>query len=268
MDEKIQDLPPKNQRINGTWYMFEGRKRYWKDNNLKCEHKKQQSCCDICKNNKNFKHRSSKRTKEDYINLGIEKGYKYIADKIPGSINDKLIEFMWECKEEHKWSARYHDIKSDHECPYCARKAPKTLENYINLGIEKGYKYLLDHIPKNSTSKTQEFMWECQENHRWSARYTDIERDHGCPYCSGKAPKTLNNYIDLGIEKGYKYIANKIPKTTKDKLEENMWECKENHTWSTCYGSILGGSGCPICVNRSSKIYQDYVDLAKENNLK
>ena len=135
----------------------------------------------------------------------------------------------------------------------------KTAQDYEELAQSREFNWVGPEVPNVST-KT---WWKCSEGHKWSAKYNVISNGSGCPYCSGKARKTPNDYKLLANKKGFLWLGPEVPNNrTKTK-----WECPEGHVWEAPYGRIAIGQGCPYCSNRVPKTDDDYKKLAQKRNL-
>jgi len=114
-----------------------------------------------------------------------QKGRCITAESIPdrsnyiGNVKQDKLE--WECKEGHRWKARFFDIKSGHWCPSCLGKSKITIQEARKLAIARGGKLLSKRIV-NSKSK---IWWQCADGHQWRAVLTDIKSGRRwCPVCS------------------------------------------------------------------------------------
>lgn len=204
-------------------------------------------------------------TLDDYHQAAFQKGYKYLLEEIPETGQKKFKKDMWECSDGHRWSAAYNHINIDTGCPHCAGNAILKLEDYKAAAEKRGFKYLLDKIPKTNKLKLNEPMWECQKGHQWSAVFPTISRNiGGCPICAGNMRKTLEDYKKIGRENEIEYLLDHIPNSIHVKLDEPMWKCKKGHVWSTMYGHIQQGHGCPTCdESQGEKKIRKYLDLNK-----
>ncbi len=130
----------------------------------------------------------------DYKKAAEKKEGEYILDNIPDDTNIPIM--GWKCKFGHIWCASYHHTAHDSWCPHCENVFPKNLEDYRKLGIEHGYKYILDYIPEGGVSACIE-GWECQltdEKHTWNTSYQNIQRGRNCGICASNCPKILEDY--------------------------------------------------------------------------
>ncbi len=135
----------------------------------------------------------------------------------------------------------------------------KIIEDYHKLAREKGFKYILDYIPANSHTKPTKDCWDCG-NHTWSAAYSDIKQNKGCPYCAGNIKKTIEDYYKLAVEKGLEFIGQE-----SDIINTNTkiwgWKCKENHTWLGRYSDIKQNVGCSQCYGNNPKTIEDFTQV-------
>lgn len=123
----------------------------------------------------------------DYNNLAKLKGFKYIQDNVPKSVDTSIN--GWKCSNDHIWKATYSNIQHSTGCPHCSGQFPKNLEDYKKLAQGKGFTYTLNDIPKSIKILTD--GWKCSNDHNWSARYDDIRSGYACPYCSSLRSESL-----------------------------------------------------------------------------
>jgi len=193
-----------------------------------------------------------RKTPDSYHSLAKERGFYWIGPEVPNT----LTKTTWQCSDGHRWEARYNDLSNGSGCPYCSGVARKTPEDYHSLAEEHGFFWIGPEVP-NVSSKT---WWRCKNNHEWDAKYNDISNGSGCPYCSGKARKTPDDYKWLAAEKGFLWLGPTAPNIrTKTK-----WQCPKGHVWEAPYGRVAIGQGCPLCSNRVPKTDGDYKKLARE----
>lgn len=118
----------------------------------------------------------------------------------------------------------------------------KTHQDYHELAKKRGFTWEGTELPKNTHTPTP---WKCEYGHVWSTSYSNISsRRSGCPYCSGKATKTVADYNILAQERGFEWVGIELPKNIKT---PTPWKCKNNHIWPATYNKIQQGSGCPLC---------------------
>ena len=197
---------------------------------------------------------------EAYHALAAEHGYVWLGPEVNGA----LERTAWECGLGHRWSGRYNDIQQGHGCRFCAaqRKAAKARRQpgeYYALAAQRGYTWLGPEVKRNK-EKTH---WLCAAGHAIFASFNQITTGRSCKECSGLAPKTAQDFLDLAASRGFKCIGRNVVNTGA----ETMWECAEGHRWSTSYNSIQQGSGCPCCAGVATKVSDDYSRLAGEAGL-
>src|ERR1700743_2994277 len=107
----------------------------------------------------------------------------------------------------------------------------RTLIDYIQLAIEKGFIYILNEIPKNVDTPIE--GWKCSQNHIRKTSYSNIKKDKKCLFCTGCNIKTLYDYKEIARLKGIFYILDYIPQGVKTPIE--AWKCNLNHVWTACY---------------------------------
>lgn len=138
----------------------------------------------------------------------------------------------------------------------------KIEKDYYNLAEYCGFKWVGQILPKDVKIST---LWECKVGHRWKAKYNNIQQGKGCPYCSGKAKKTEQNYYELAKSSGFKWVDFELPKGVNIKT---WWKCKNKHRFEMGYSSIQQGRGCPYCSGVVKKTERDYHELAEDRSFK
>lgn len=190
------------------------------------------------------------------------------------------VKITWQCfyhlSCKHIWSSTVHSRTSGNTgCPFCkhtnGQVCPcdslnnnKLLKSEFFEELNPGIK--LENLSKSSNKK---IMWKCSIitcSYQWVATINSrISSNSGCPKCSGKIKKNLQDYIDLAELNGGKYLGIKddnnnfiqdIPSNTH--INDGFWQSncliKEKihlHEWSTSYTNINSGRWCNICHNKT-----------------
>jgi hypothetical protein len=176
-------------------------------------------------------------TLEEMQNIAIERKGKCLSKKYENS----QAPLLWECSEGHQWENRPQKIKSGQWCPYCAEKAPISLETLKKLAEYKGGKLLSTEYINSRTH----LIWECAEGHQWATTARIIKNSNGwCPYCSKRAKNTFDTLNDIAQERGGTLLSKEI-RNNKFKLK---WQCKFNHQWMMSPNAVSRGQWCPICT--------------------
>ena len=194
-----------------------------------------------------------RNTAIDYHKLADSRGFKWLGIESPSNNKAKTL---WQCSKEHQWLAKYANIKTGSDCPICSNSnIPKTPDEYHELARGRGFKWL-----DTETRARFPVLWECSEGHQWKARFGDIKRGDGCPYCGNRIPLIEKDYITLAESRGFKWLGPMV--TTKSPTE---WMCEKGHTWKTYYNHILRtGTGCPTCSQSKGEERIAYI-LSKYN---
>lgn len=179
-------------------------------------------------------------TEHDYIELALSRSIEWIGTRVPKTTREGT---QWRCSNGHEWISSNQNIKkSRHGCPYCAGNLPKQEEDYHLLGKTYGLIWT-GVLPANVGAKTQ---WQCKAEHVFESSYNGLQGSSGCPICSGRKPKTMQDYHDLAQLHSFEWIGAELPKKVTSKTE---WRCKNGHEFSTRYNSISNGQGCPYCLD-------------------
>lgn len=122
----------------------------------------------------------------------------------------------------------------------------KKNQSYLNEfeGIAKKKKgKLLSKIYVNEDTKLE---FQCKNGHIFESKPSNIRRNTWCKICSGKAKKSINDYINHAKNKGGDCLSKEYS-TNKQKL---TWKCKKGHIWEAQAKSVLhGGRWCPKCAD-------------------
>ena len=105
--------------------------------------------CSACKRNKKL---------EEAQRIAITNGGKCLSKEYINQ-NQNL---EWQCKEGHKWIAKFGNVKHRHSwCPKCSKTSPIVIEDLIQIA-EKRNGTLLSKEIKNNKSK---LLWKCANGH-------------------------------------------------------------------------------------------------------
>lgn len=180
----------------------------------------------------------AKKTVEDYRVLARDRGFKFPGKAAPPNTQTKT---QWECPKGHRFKMTYGHFRSGKGCVHCSGKVRKTIEDYRALAVQRGFKFVGKIAPPSVDTKTR---WQCSKHHEWGAPYSNIKGGSGCPHCSGKARKTLDDYRSLAKARGIAFMGKVVPRNVDTKVP---WRCSMRHQWVTTYGCISAGTGCPDC---------------------
>lgn len=157
---------------------------------------------------------------------------------------DSTKKLVWECSNNHIWSATLSSINRGSWCPVCSRKkTPKfTIDMIRNFAKNKNGECISEKIYYT----TDILQWKCEKGHIWKAAFSDIKRGGWCPLCSIDKNRKFNieycNYI--ASEYFGKCLSTKY-KNTKTKMN---WRCELGHVWQATLGNIKdNNSWCPEC---------------------
>ena len=120
-----------------------------------------------------------------------------------------------------------------------------------------------------SANSSKKVWWKCSRGHEWQAAIASRNKNHGCPYCSGRY--AIEGENDLGtanptLADEWNYEKNKELKpenfTTKSS-KKVWWKCSKGHEWQAVIYSRSSGTGCPYCSG--NKVLKGYNDLKTVN---
>lgn len=200
-----------------------------------------------------------KKTIEDCQALASKKQGKCLSVNIK---NNKHF-LLWECKEGHRWNAKYNVIQRGHWCPACAKCKKHTIEDCQKSAQEKNGKCLSD-IYVNARTKMK---WECSKGHQWDAVYSSVCIGQWCLKC-----KCLNSRLTL--EECQKLASQKnglcLSEVYENMKMKLLWMCELGHKWKANLHQIkVGNAWCPYCsYGKSQKeLYQIIKNIFKDYEL-
>lgn len=196
--------------------------------------------CPICSNE--IRSEKQRFGPEKYIALSEIRGFKWNGPEVPNS----SVDTIWICENGHQWTAPYHRINSGAGCPFCYGNLKKTPADYHAIAKSRGFRWLETEAPNTSINT----IWECEEGHIWDAPFSNINQGSGCPECHFKNLSKLKThppekYSELAKQRGFSWLG---PYPASSKSATN-WKCLNGHIWSTAYGNIQSGTGCPECLD-------------------
>lgn len=177
----------------------------------------------------------------------------------------------WKCLKNHEWQAAISNRTSTEgsNCPYCANK--KVLQGYNDLVSQKPEIAQEFDIMKNVASpenvyyrSNKQYWWICAKKHSYESKLSyRIDRDIGCPYCSGRyAIRGENDLATTHPHISSQWSSKNIiqPYEVKAGSNKNVWwQCEKAHEWKTTVHNRVIGKGCPYCSN--NKVWIGYNDL-------
>ncbi|MDD4930673.1 MAG: hypothetical protein PHG66_00770 [Candidatus Colwellbacteria bacterium] len=236
---------PKNSREKYKWKCTEGHEYISSYNNIQ-----QGRECPLCAEKKRLEFmKTTRNTKEMYVDLGEEKGFEFIDEREPVGNKER---YKWRCGDNHIWESSYNDIQGGHGCPYCYGNIPKTKEDFLKLAERKGFEFIDDREPINNSIK---YKWKCKkEGHVKMSEYRTMLYA-GCMECynkirGDKSRHTEEDYLNLAKKFNIEFVD--IYKKT-DCDEKYKWKCEEGHIWISNYHKIYTGYGCNQCSSNQNE---------------
>jgi hypothetical protein len=110
--------------------------------------------------------------------IARERGGKLISEKYVG-----IFEHLeWECAQGHRFRAAPNNVKNSGSwCPKCLGRG-RNIQDMHAVAVARGGKCLSEEYVNSVTS----LLWECQENHQWNARPSNVLFGTWCPICAKK----------------------------------------------------------------------------------
>lgn len=230
--------------------------------------------CPYCANKKAFPGYNDLAT----INPRLVKEWNYeknggltLKDFLPNS-NKKA---WWKCERGHEYEALICDRNSGNGCPICAGKVVLPGFNDLvtinpKLADEWNYEKNGDLKPTDFTPNSdKKVWWKCKYNHEWQASIANRNKNHGCPFCSGRNAIPGQNDLStlnpkLASEWNYEKNGDLKPQDcTLNSSRIVWWKCPKSHEWRALISNRNKGRNCPFCGNK--KILPGYNDLETTN---
>lgn len=112
---------------------------------------------------------SFQKVEGDYRNLAESRGFKWVADAIP---HNTLHLTTWECKNGHRFKARWADIYWGRGCGICSGRSNRTERDYIRLADRMGLKFI-GPVPRTTRGET---LWEAESGERITSTYQKLRQ--------------------------------------------------------------------------------------------
>lgn len=181
----------------------------------------------------------------------------------------------WECKEGHEWKSTISNrVTRPGQCPYCSGR--KAIPGRTDLATIRP-DLALQWSKKNRKTAEETVVtspdyawWTCSLGHEWQAGVKDRARrpSSSCPVCLNRV--LLPSFNDL--ETLFPKIAQEWsprndlkPWEVGGKVHTKVWWlCNKGHEWKATIASrTSGGTGCPHCSRRISKMETEVADFLK-----
>lgn len=166
--------------------------------------------------------------------IAVDRGGCCITTEYEG----KRTRMRWRCAEGHEWEATQKSIVAGSWCPRCIGRLV-TIEDMQVMASGRGGRCLSDLYVGNWFY----LRWQCGEGHEWTATPTTLQQGSWCPYCSGKARKTIEDVQAMAAERGGECLSTTM-QTTFDLLR---FRCRAGHEFESKAAYVRSGRWCPRC---------------------
>lgn len=151
----------------------------------------------------------------------------------------------WACAKGHQWRAKPANVRTGSWCPFCVRKAPRTLAEMRDLASILGGKC----ISQNYASVRHPLNWICAEGHAFQARPSTVARGHWCPHCAKCAPRTLYEMRAVAAKRGGLCLSTQY----ENAHHPLKWRCAKGHEWFAPPHAVSSGNWCKTCYRSRGK---------------
>ena len=160
------------------------------------------------------------------------------------SYNGNKTKLLWQCSNDHIWSASPNSVLMGNWCRKCAAKERANKSRMSTSEIQKIAEI---HggicLDKNYINNKSHLLWQCSLGHQWMASVNSVKRGHWCSACAGNKKLSISDALKLAQQRGGKCLSSNYLNCEQSLL----WQCSNNHVWKTTLHSIRGGSWCPYC---------------------
>jgi hypothetical protein len=171
----------------------------------------------------------------------------------------------WMCVKGHTWVAPPKNRTGNGSgCSVCLNQTIQVGINDIATTHPDIAKELFSSNGQSITAGSSRIVaWQCSQGHKYkTSPQKRINRENGCPYCSGH--RVLAGFNDLATTHPELSLqaSGWDPKTvTRGSEKKCEWKCPLGHKWKAAvYSRALGGVNCPICAG--FQVLEGFNDLA------
>ena len=149
----------------------------------------------------------------------------------------------------YDWKPTWHDLAMGQGCPVCSNRIKHTLPKIRRMLKNINQSILLPHQKYQGALKP--LKCKCRTcDHTWSAPWSNLQRDHGCPKCtniqSGLVRRQSIHQVRCKIAKANPNT--KVISEIYDPFQPLKCECREcGYQWETMYDNLLSRTGCYGC---------------------
>lgn len=187
------------------------------------------------------------------------------GDKLPSDFAGSAHAVAWwKCPKggDHEWKAKINTRTSvGSNCPICSGHKVVKSNSFATVFPELAEQWHSknDISPKNLYAYSRKKVWwKCPKgnDHEWQATVRSRAKGMGCPVCSGRKVAESNCLSTRfpEIAKLWNVSRNNISanEVTPYSNKKVWWKCPkgEEHEWQASVANVVGGSTCPVCMNR------------------
>ena len=177
-----------------------------------------------------------RRHEIDFIREEFEK--KGCLLKSTEYVNSKTkLDFI--CPNGHEHSIIWNSFQRGISCPYCSGQSKPTIDYIRSQFMDRGL-ILESTVYVNNRVKLK---YTCLNGHKHSISWKGFCNGQGCPYCSGKAKRTLEYVVEYFGSYGY-VVTSKEYINAYTKLD---YICPNGHKNSMTWFNFQQGTRCPTC---------------------
>lgn len=135
---------------------------------------------------------------------------------------------------------------------------PKLPDETIRNGLVNAGLNWISGAYYGSIQKT--LLVECQNGHRYSTSWNNIQQGRRCYRCFGTPRKTAAEIEAVVVAKNFTLVSIGTYRKNNNSITVR---CKAGHEWQARFGNIRSGTGCPTCSGKMSSGQQEVIDFIK-----
>ena len=256
-----------------------------------CEHSFDTSLGHVTKSGRWCPYCANKKLYKEYCTTCFEKSFaSHPRAKFWSDRNDKVsrdvfkssgTKFWFNCEDcEHSFDTQLGSIIRGSWCPFCANPSKRLCEEDCTQCFEKSFashpkaKFWSDRNEKKPRdvfkSCNKKFWFECDFcEHSFDTTLGNVTYgDKWCPFCAKPPQRLCKEDCTTCFEKSFashpkaKFWSdrneNKPREVFKSSGTKFWFDCDDNHSFETVLYSVTNGNWCPMCVNKTEKIFLEW----------
>ncbi len=172
---------------------------------------------------------------------------------LSGKLSITSDSLLWECKNGHRWNAKFDHVLRGSWCPECSliesglKRRKYTLKDIKVLVAKKGGKLLSSEV---GTVKEKVHVL-CGCGFEFFPNSSSLEKGSWCPRCAGNKVDKESVLKEVCKNRSLKCLS----KNYINNQSKYEWQCLDcNNRWLATYANIRRGKNCPVCARQKADL--------------